>query len=337
MAVAYADQDYKRDAGGDSPLQINETVQMELDPFNTGLDEFDWLQRYMAEDPEGLERRREASKNGTGSLNPAFNPDFLEHGSYGEFNGREIRYHQVARGILVGVYSEDWDDEVHVKDDTILEWGDSYPIDFGSGPGSEIEVDWSRWGNGTSPNPRYLRHRDFAAMCSSGTQCARRVFTDSTNWVYNLINGFGNGVVAQYNRAVRLGNTARRYAWDFINDHPGIVVQNVVDRAGGVVDGVIAGAVNRAIASNQDRDAMNSCSGTTIIQTMIQGCQRETQGTPTETVTVILEPYTINNYYTVTVAASEDGKAHNDQCGGVSVPAPTKKKLKARIPAHFFS
>lgn len=199
MSLAYADPSTaKRAESGVASFTYNETVRMLAQPGYTGLDDFDWLQTYMQQDPEGLARRKEANRASSGSLHPAFNSIPSLHGSFGEINGKTVRYHQIAHGILAGVLPEDWDDSVHVKDDTVLEWGDSYPVDFGVGVGSEFAADLSNWELDTSANPvdpRDIFDRDFRATCSAGLQCARTQTFNTYNWVRDLAPGFKNGVI----------------------------------------------------------------------------------------------------------------------------------------------
>ncbi|KAL7623121.1 hypothetical protein AAE478_006801 [Parahypoxylon ruwenzoriense] len=51
----------------------------------------------------------------------AFETVAMEHGEYADHNGLVIRYHQLARGVFVGVPADSWDDEIHQRSEEELE------------------------------------------------------------------------------------------------------------------------------------------------------------------------------------------------------------------------
>lgn len=114
-------------------------------------------------------------------------------------------------------------------------------------------------------------------------------------------------------------------------------MQNIVDRVGGVVDGIAAGAVNRKIANSKDKQAMTGCSTTTIMQTFVESMIMAANTPEQQTVTVTITPDSITTVYQATLATSEDGTSYPGYCG-VEVPraAATKAKLKQRY-ARLFS
>jgi hypothetical protein len=79
---------------------------------------------------QALHRRRLNVPEATalGSLSPYFDPSIMAEGGFGHGNvseafGKMVRWQQIALGISVGVPLDEWDDDIHVKGDVFVPYG----------------------------------------------------------------------------------------------------------------------------------------------------------------------------------------------------------------------
>jgi hypothetical protein len=58
------------------------------------------------------------------------NPYGYEHGKLADYGGKTYRWHQLASDVYRGINPEDWDDSIHVKNDTVIDDSAIYQRDF---------------------------------------------------------------------------------------------------------------------------------------------------------------------------------------------------------------
>jgi hypothetical protein len=53
-----------------------------------------------------------------------------QHGTISNYQGQPYKWHQVAPGTWRGIAPEDWDDSIHIRNDTVIKHLETYPMDF---------------------------------------------------------------------------------------------------------------------------------------------------------------------------------------------------------------
>ncbi|KAG5743464.1 hypothetical protein H9Q70_013819 [Fusarium xylarioides] len=132
----------------------------------------------------------------------------VKHGEISEFDGKNVRWQELAKGVFTGIPEREWDDKLHKR--------------------SAIELDIDEIvGNSTISDGTQLESRDLAGTCRAGQKCVVK----ATNYV--LLLGYSAWLsTAEY---VSSGNL-----WEFLN-------KPFVANAGGVaIAGIISGQINEA-------------------------------------------------------------------------------------------
>lgn len=162
-----------------------------------------------------LLRERRRYDNHTSSGVPKHNPHepIIFHGKNASFDGIQYRWHQVHATGFMGIPPHEWDDNVHVKNDTVL------------------FIDWSKATTDLTQS-RDLDERDLLGLCQTFMTCfsgARdlgvTVGDTVGGWAVNLGTSIRNGAVK---------------ANDFFNGNPFITQ---------VVAGTIAGVASNKISA----------------------------------------------------------------------------------------
>ncbi|KAJ3543272.1 hypothetical protein NM208_g3656 [Fusarium decemcellulare] len=139
----------------------------------------------------------------------------ISHGELAEYNGKNIRWHELAKGVFTGVPEDEWDDKHHRK--SLVEWD----VD-------EIVANSSASLSSASTG---LESRDLAGMCTATKNCL--VF--GTQWF--LLQAYNTWIsLAEY----AANGTPGKDLMDFLNQ------PFVANAAGVAVAGVISGKINDA-------------------------------------------------------------------------------------------
>ncbi|KAF4450123.1 hypothetical protein F53441_6722 [Fusarium austroafricanum] len=137
----------------------------------------------------------------------------LSHGEISEFNGKNVRWQELAKGVFTGVPENEWDDKLHKR--TNVEWD----LD-------EIVAN-SSISTRSDDNP--LDPRDLKATCKAAQKCLK----DGGQYV--LLLAYNTWVSAAEYAA---SGTVRKDLMDFLNQ------PFVANAAGVAVAGVISGQIN---------------------------------------------------------------------------------------------
>ncbi|KAF5712422.1 hypothetical protein FMUND_8517 [Fusarium mundagurra] len=132
----------------------------------------------------------------------------VKHGEVSEFDGKNVRWQELAKGVFTGIPENEWDDKLHKR--------------------SAVELDIDEIvGNSTLSDGTQLESRDLAGICRAGQRCV----VTATDYV--LLLGYNAWLsTAEY---VSSGNL-----WEFLN-------KPFVATTGGVaIAGIISGQVTEA-------------------------------------------------------------------------------------------
>ncbi|KAI9748420.1 MAG: hypothetical protein M4579_007234 [Chaenotheca gracillima] len=147
----------------------------------------------------------------------AASPGTIQHGDFGDVDGKTYRYHQVANGVWRGVDPNDWDDKVHVKNDAALNVSPKSKT-------RDLILD-------------ELDERDFTGTCKAALSCAIGLASNA-KW----------GCVQVVDQLVSLATAANNNSpqiWEFLNQ-PFIVAVTVGSPA---VAGVVSAFTSKKISS----------------------------------------------------------------------------------------
>jgi hypothetical protein len=127
-----------------------------------------------AVDTTSLANLREQSERLIASTHPLGR----QHGTISNYQGQPYKWHQVAAGAWRGIAPEDWDDSIHIKNDTVIKYSETYPMDFSmNSPNATLSLH----------DPSSLVERNFLyATCGFLRTCALGV-VDATQFTYNAV------------------------------------------------------------------------------------------------------------------------------------------------------
>ncbi|KAF9771673.1 hypothetical protein IL306_010681 [Fusarium sp. DS 682] len=171
------------------------------------------------------------------------------HGEQGEFEGKAIKWQQLAEGIFTGVPAENWDDKIHKSG--------FQELDF------EELVSWG--GNNSTLKDRNLQieERNIPDTCKLAVNCAKE-------WSGAFLDGAYN---AFFQAA---GYVSGGKIMDFLN-------QPFVANAGGVaVAGIISGQINEATK----KDCSNSGSELDVVTQAVKEALAANPGASSVSVSV---------------------------------------------------
>jgi hypothetical protein len=162
-----------------------------------------------------------------------------QHGTISNYQGQPYKWHQVAEGAWRGIVPEHWDDSIHIRNDTVIKYSETYPMDFSmNSPNTALSL----------YDPTSLIERNFLyATCGFLRTCTLGV-VGGTQFVCSTIgNAFVNKVLSLSGQDI----------WEFLNQP--FIVAITVDLAGEIIGGVV-GAVTSfrlqaSACSNSGTDA----------------------------------------------------------------------------------
>jgi hypothetical protein len=129
-----------------------------------------------------------------------------QHGAISNHQGQTYKWHQVTEGAWRGIAPEDWDDNIHIKNDTVIKYSETDPMDFSmSSPNTALSLH----------DPGCLAKRNLLfATCGFLRTCVLGV-TDATAYSYSIV---GNAFI---NKVLSLGSSVASVSaadlWAFLN------------------------------------------------------------------------------------------------------------------------
>ncbi|KAF5004998.1 hypothetical protein FDECE_8523 [Fusarium decemcellulare] len=139
----------------------------------------------------------------------------ISNGEVGEFNGKNIRWQELAKGIFTGVPEEEWDNNHHKR--ATVEW--------------DIDEIIANSSTSTSSEGTRLESRDLAEVCRATKDCI--VFGTQ----YFLLQAYNTWIsLAEY----AAQGTPGKDLMDFLNQ------PFVANAAGVAIAGVLSGQINEA-------------------------------------------------------------------------------------------
>lgn len=158
------------------------------------------------------------------------------HGEVSDFDGRTWKWHQVAHATWRGIPLNEWDDAIHVKNDTFLEYSETYPFDFST----------------QSPNPAspdIVERQFLPAVCRAYNACTQAAVGGTAYVIANIATPAVNKI------AQACGTTS---IWGCLNNPFVAAVSS--GALGGVVGAVTQARIQASSCSdsNSDTDAIQS-------------------------------------------------------------------------------
>lgn len=178
----------------------------------------------------------------TGSLAHHWDPDANIEGGYGHGNvthiwGKTWKWQQVALGVTIGIPIDDWDDNVHQKDDKFIAWTDD-----AENPeiGEQSHAVQQRANTGPGWN---------AGLCRALISCGRHYMGAIT---------IGNGWAQTIHAAAKLKPYGTKF-YNWAHSHPFSV--SIAIGTGTTLSGYGLG-YSHGGASAQDNDQLSQCAST---------------------------------------------------------------------------
>jgi hypothetical protein len=174
-----------------------------------------------------------------------------QHGMISNYQGQMYKWHQVAEGAWRGIAPEDWDDNVHIKNDTVIKYSETDPMDFSmSSPNTALSLH----------DPGGLVERNFPfATCGFLRTCVLGVI-DATAYSGSVV---GNAFIKKVSS---LGSLVARVSaadlWAFLNQP--VITSITVGLAGGIISGIVRGVTSArlqtsgCLKSGIDADTLSS-------------------------------------------------------------------------------
>ena len=174
-----------------------------------------------------------------------------QHGVISDYQGQSYKWQQVAEGAWRGIAPGDWDDSIHIKNDTVIKYSETYPTDFSkSSPNTALSL----------YDPSDLSERAFLfGTCGAVRVCALAV-AEATSYSCSVVGRAFINKVSQL--ATSAASVTASELWEFLNQP--VVVGLTVNVAGEAIGGVV-GAVTSAklqasscSSSGTDADTLSS-------------------------------------------------------------------------------
>jgi len=162
--------------------------------------------------------------------------------------------HQIAHGTFQGVSLEEWDDSIHVKDDTEL---DISGIEFAD---AHTDVAVSHPGSSNALESRIFRY----ATCQVVLQCVYDLGTQALVGLERVVDTLLKYALAAFNRAsdVTLNLHMRNNIWNFLN-RP-FIVKVTINSLGSAIGGMVPAmvAIFVAMQTTKTDTTVKQCSDT---------------------------------------------------------------------------
>ncbi len=163
--------------------------------------------------------------------------------------------HQIAHGTFQGVSLEEWDDSIHVKDDTEL---DISGIEFAD---AHTDVAVSHPGSSNALESRIFRY----ATCQVVLQCVYNLGTQALVGLERVVDTLVKYALAAYNRASEVTlnlHINRNDIWNFLN-RP-FIVKVTINSLGSAIGGMFPAmvAIFAAIQTTKTDTTVKQCSDT---------------------------------------------------------------------------
>ncbi|KUJ13587.1 uncharacterized protein LY89DRAFT_737560 [Mollisia scopiformis] len=110
------------------------------------------------------------------------------HGLESEYNGKLWKWHQVAKRKWSGLKPEDWDDSIHIKNDTLIEFDGSVDC-LRQEPTNALEA---------------------RGLCGFTQRCTAAIGSTTANFAYNA-------VLVYYRQVAQLKKDPQGYIWNALN------------------------------------------------------------------------------------------------------------------------
>lgn len=177
------------------------------------------------------------------------------HGAIRVHGSQQYKMHQIAHGTFQGVSLEEWDDSIHVKDDTKL---DISGLEFAD---AHTDVAVSHPGSTNALASRIFRY----ATCQVVLQCVYNIGTQMLIGLERVLDTLLKTALAAYNRAsdVTLNlHMNRNDIWNFLN-RPFIIAiaANAIGSAIGGMAPALLG-IYAALQTTKSDTTVKQCSDT---------------------------------------------------------------------------
>lgn len=199
-----------------------------------------------------------------------------KHGEEGEFNGLQVRWHQLAEGVFQGVPRDTWDDSIHKRGNQ--EWD----VD-------EIKAIQARGEVQQGSRDLELEARNLRGNCQAVLNCVKY--------------GGQTAILTAWNTWITVAEWAKKDDNDLVS----FLNSPFVASAGGVaVAGIISGQVNAATAKE--------CSTSNTEADVISAAVHEALSRDPEAGAASIQINGPNGSWTITVGAAPEGQAPNATC-----------------------
>lgn len=236
----------------------------------------------------------------------------IYHGKIHNWGGQAYKMHQLAHGVYRGVDLEDWDDNIHIKDDTLLDLPDYGVPDT---PSSSTVAPLS------SPNPLLAARFFRSPACQAMLQCAYDVGTAAIVNIAWGVKAFADIALQTYNRGRRIyGSQVTQGLWDWLNKPLicAVIGGSIANGGFGALGGYIGG-----ITQGKSTDAAKCSTAGDEKEVLEDIVHLSLQGEPTGKVSDMSVAVPLPNGQTaILTMAAREGNDHTESVCGSATLSP---------------